>query len=144
VSEPAKPTRPPRAAKRRENCPAPRRSQAGATSSEKDEAGGEPECAIDAAREAANNGRLDEAEAMCSDMLGKCPPCADLYCLLGVIRLARGARSEAEHSFQRALYLAPQHRESLVHMMLISKQAGDEPRAENFRRRAEQTASVGD
>ena len=103
----------------------------------------DPPCSLDAARRAADEGRLEEAEAICTKTLDRCPPCAEAFCLLGVIRLARGAWDEAEQSFQKALYLDPRHHEALIHMMLISQKRGDRRLAANFRRRAERTASGG-
>jgi chemotaxis protein methyltransferase WspC len=93
---------------------------------------------INAAREAADSGRLDEATALCEKLLEKCPTNADAFCLLGLVHRARGAPAEAEKHFQKALYLAPQHHEALVHMMLLAQQRGDQKTAANLRRRAEQ------
>jgi chemotaxis protein methyltransferase WspC len=98
---------------------------------------------INAAREAADSGRLDEAAALCQKTLEKCPTSADAFCLLGLIQRARGAQAEAEKHFQKALYLAPQHHEALVHMMLLAEQRGDRKTAANLRRRAEQATGRG-
>jgi chemotaxis protein methyltransferase WspC len=98
---------------------------------------------IDAAREAADSGRLEEATALCQKLLAKSPTSADAFCLLGLIHRARGTLAEAEKHFQKALYLAPQHHEALVHMMLLAQQRGDQKTAANLRRRAEQVSARG-
>jgi chemotaxis protein methyltransferase WspC len=98
---------------------------------------------IKAAREAADSGRLEEAAALCKRLLEKCPTSADAFCLLGLIHRARGAPAEAEKQFQKALYLAPQHHESLVHMMLLAQERGDQKTAANLRRRAQQVTGAG-
>ena len=46
-------------------------------------------------------------------------------------------------SIRRPLYLDPRHKESLVHMMLLAQQRGDDKSAANFRRRLDQIQEVG-
>ncbi|MBN2290836.1 MAG: methyltransferase domain-containing protein [Pirellulales bacterium] len=106
-------------------------------------AGESDEELLRSAREAANSGRLEEAENICTNVLAKFPVNADAFCLLGLISRARDDISSAEKHFQKALYLDPQHHESLVHMMLIAQQCGDRPAEANYRRRAEQAIPAG-
>ncbi|NQT35968.1 MAG: tetratricopeptide repeat protein, partial [Planctomycetes bacterium] len=80
---------------------------------------------------------------ICETLLAERPASADVFCLLGLICRASGKLEEAKTHFQKSLYLAPRHHEALVHMMLLAQQRGDEKLAANFRRRAEQAASVG-
>ncbi len=95
------------------------------------------------ARDAADSGRLDQATVICEKLPAERPASADVFCLLGLICRAGGKLEEAKTHFQKSLYLAPRHHEALVHMMLLAQQRGDEKLAANFRRRAEQAASVG-
>lgn len=89
-------------------------------------------------RDAADAGRLDEAIGLCHEVLDKEPTNADALCLMGLVFKVRGQTVEAEGFFQKALYLDPRHEETLVHMMLLAQERGDERAAANFRRRADQ------
>lgn len=94
---------------------------------------------LDAARQAADDGRLDEASTLCDRMLSRDPASADAHYLRGVVRQAQGKLDDAQQSLQRALYLDPKHYQALVHMMLLAGLRGDEQAAANYRRRAQQT-----
>jgi chemotaxis protein methyltransferase WspC len=87
---------------------------------------------------------LDEAEALCREVLRACPTSADAFCLLGVVEQARGDLNSAQKLYQKAIYLAPTHYESLVHMMLLAQQRGDRKLARALQRRAEQAKASGD
>lgn len=94
-----------------------------------------------AAQAAANAGQLDEAVHLCNHYLGANVPSVAALCLLGTIRQAQGQLTQAEQCFQKALYLDPQHYESLIHLSLIAQSKGDSTSAANFKRRAERAAS---
>ncbi len=96
---------------------------------------------LSAALEAADGGRLEEAERICGQLLAAAPASADAHCLRGVLCQARGAAAEAQQSFERALYLDPRHYESLLHLMALAQQRGEQTAAENFRRRARLAAA---
>ena len=87
------------------------------------------------ARRLADAGRLDEALAECQAGLGQGDPSADLFGLLGVIQQARGESDAAADAFRKALYLDPDHREALVHVMLLAARRGDTGRAAALRDR---------
>lgn len=87
-----------------------------------------------AARVLADAGRLDEARAACEQALASTPT-AGLHCLRGVIHLAAGERDAAAESFRKALYLDPDHAESLDHLAALADRRGDRPAAAAFRRR---------
>ena len=93
-----------------------------------------------AARQAADSGHLEEADALCSRMLERDFASAEAHCLGGVIHQAQGRLDEARRSFEKALYLDPRHYEALVHMMLLAEQTGDCVGAANYRRRADRVA----
>lgn len=89
-----------------------------------------------AAQQAANAGRLEEAATLCTQFLNTVLPHVDALSLLGTIRQAQGQLGAAEQCFQKALYLDPQHYESLIHLSLLAQAKGDSIAAENFKRRA--------
>ncbi len=98
---------------------------------------------FEAARQAADQGRLEDAAAQCLELLATQPPHADIYCLLGVVRQAQGEAEDAQKCFLKSLYLDPRHHEALVHLALLARQRGDESGALNYRRRADKLQSEG-
>jgi chemotaxis protein methyltransferase WspC len=93
-----------------------------------------------AAERAADSGRLEEADALCGQILSRDPSNAAAHYLRGIVRKAQGALGEAQRSLERAIYLDSRHHEALVQMMLLAQQRGDQQAAANYRRRAEQAA----
>ncbi len=92
------------------------------------------------AREEADDGRYDRALALCQEAEAKHGPSADLYTLLGILHHARRDDAEAGRCFTKALYLDPQHREALMHLMLLAQLQGADGRAAALRRRLERLA----
>ncbi len=90
---------------------------------------------LEAARAAADQGKLELAATLCEQLLGEQELLADVHCLLGVVRQATGQLDEAERLFQQTLFLEPKHREALTHLMLLASRRGDAQAAGNFRRR---------
>jgi chemotaxis protein methyltransferase WspC len=95
---------------------------------------------LDTARQAANDGRLEEAESLCAAILSSDPANIEAHYLRGVVLQARGMAAEAQRSLEKVLYLDPRHYQALVHMMLLSEQRGDQAATANYRRRAGQAA----
>lgn len=94
---------------------------------------------LDHAAELANQGRFDDAIAVCERHLrikGYSPPA---FYLLGMICQAAGNRQRAEDCFQKTLYLDPLHDEALLALALLAERRGDESAALGFRRRAERS-----
>ncbi len=87
-----------------------------------------------AARELADAGKLDDARAACEQAV-RGGPSAEWYSLLGVIDLAAGRAGDAEAAFRRALYLDPDHREALTHLVMLCDRRGDAGPASGLRRR---------
>ncbi len=85
----------------------------------------------------ADQGRFAEAEALCRQALSRERPHADLYCLMGLIHEAARRPNEAEACYLKALYLDPDHYESLVHVSLLYRQRGNDRKARMYLRRAE-------
>jgi chemotaxis protein methyltransferase WspC len=85
----------------------------------------------------ADRGLFDEAAALCRQYLQEQRPHADVYCLLGLIHEAARRSEEAEECYLKALYLGPDHYETLIHLSLLYRQQGDGLKAALYRRRAE-------
>jgi chemotaxis protein methyltransferase WspC len=92
------------------------------------------------AQQAADGGRLDEAESLCDQVIALEPRSAEAHYLRGVVRQAQGMLDEAQESLEKALYLDPRHYQALVHMTLLAEHRGDTRQASNYRRRASQFA----
>ncbi len=91
---------------------------------------------LGAAESLADQGRLEEAAALCESQIGRAPNSA-AFQLLGVIRLAQHRNGDAEQCFQRVLYLEPTHRDALLHLALLADKRGDTRASANYRRRAD-------
>jgi chemotaxis protein methyltransferase WspC len=85
----------------------------------------------------ADRGELAAAALSCERLIASSAASAEAYHLLGVVRHASGDSEAALECFSKALYVDPQHHESLVYSALIHEQRGQRPEASNFRRRAE-------
>jgi chemotaxis protein methyltransferase WspC len=96
------------------------------------------------ARQHADGGHIDKAFAGCQQQLKSFGPSADLYSLMGMLHQARQEKAQAVRCFQRALYLDPQHREALMHLMLLCQELGDDLQAARLRRRLERAAPGGE
>lgn len=92
---------------------------------------------LDLAEAAADQGDMDSAERLCREYLAANRPNARAWCLLGVVLQAAGRTEEARPCFERAVYLEPDHLESLTHLMLDARVTGDSIAAENYLRRLE-------
>ncbi len=91
---------------------------------------------LDLARQYADAGKLSEAAEICEAHLRKRADCAEAYYLLGLIRDAAGDDSAVD-CYRRALYLEPNHYESLLQMAMLSQKNGDLSRARTFKNRAQ-------
>jgi chemotaxis protein methyltransferase WspC len=96
------------------------------------------------ARSQADAGQLSAALESCRSIQVRFGPTADLYSLLGVIHQAREDRPAAAQAFRKALYLAPDHREALTHLMLLCQQQGETSQAALLRKRLERLAAPGE
>lgn len=90
-----------------------------------------------AATSLADRGQLVEALAMCEVLVAEAVPVAAHYALLGVVQQSRGQSLAAERAFTQALYIEPQHRESLVHLSLLLRGRGQVAAADQLLVRAE-------
>lgn len=95
-----------------------------------------PPSDIELAEQLADRGDLDGAMAICERMLESGIKDSKVYSLLGVINESKGALQPAEEYFRKALYLAPDNYESLLHMGLLCERSGDVDNARLYRARA--------
>ncbi|TIH13018.1 chemotaxis protein CheR [Marinifilum sp. JC120] len=84
----------------------------------------------------ADRGKTAEALSMCDKMLGQGGPDSELFHLCGLLHESGGNISKAEEYYGKALYLEPDHIESLVHLALLLENRGDTRKAEIMRNRA--------
>lgn len=89
------------------------------------------------ARQLANQGRLGEAAEICEAHIREHGVSADAFYLLGLVRNAAGADSQAGEFYRKALYLEPNHYESLMQWASLSKRNGDRNHARLLLERAE-------
>jgi chemotaxis protein methyltransferase WspC len=95
---------------------------------------------LEVARQLADSGKLKEAAQICEAHLRKRNDSAEAYYLLGLVRDAAGDDTAVD-CYRRALYLEPNHYESLLQMAMLSQKNGDETRAKTFRNRAQRVKS---
>jgi chemotaxis protein methyltransferase WspC len=87
---------------------------------------------IEDIRRLADQGRLDEAAARCAAYLKEAEPSPEAWHLYGLIRDAAGALGEAAGHYRKALYLDPQHQQSLIHLALLLERQGDKAGAKRI------------
>jgi chemotaxis protein methyltransferase WspC len=95
---------------------------------------------LDAARQLADAGRFEEAVMVCQTHLRDRGPTAQAYYILGLVRDASGDPQAIEH-YRKALYLEPDHYETLLQMSLLLERTGDVAGARLFKRRAQRAAN---
>jgi chemotaxis protein methyltransferase WspC len=95
------------------------------------------EATLKRATELADQGKLQEASALCDAYLATQPLCPRGTHLLAVLHLAAGNRELAERLFNKVAYLDPRHLEALLHLKQLAELRGDRASAENWRRRIE-------
>jgi chemotaxis protein methyltransferase WspC len=93
------------------------------------------ELALAQVQQLANQGRLIEATAAGERYLREYGASAHGYCLLGVIRDAEGDLTAAAALYRKALYLDPQHQESLSHLAFLLEKQGNASAARVLRDR---------
>jgi chemotaxis protein methyltransferase WspC len=85
----------------------------------------------------ADEGRLAEAAQICQNYVRAQGACAQAFYLLGLIRDAEGHDAQALNYYRKALYLEPDHYETLVQMATLSGKKGDTNGARLLHRRAQ-------
>jgi chemotaxis protein methyltransferase WspC len=97
---------------------------------------------IQEAGQLADRGELEAAAAVCQRLLAEGSQDPDVYSLLGVISQSAGKLESAEDLFRKALFLDPNHYQSLVHMSLLCERQGDINGLRLYRARAGRVLSV--
>jgi chemotaxis protein methyltransferase WspC len=97
---------------------------------------------LDQAALLANQGRFDDAVAVCERHLRIKGFSSPAYYLLGMICQAAGNRQRAEQCFHKTVYLDPMHDEALLALALLAERRGDHSAAAGFRRRAERSVGM--
>ncbi|QJP17302.1 protein-glutamate O-methyltransferase CheR [Starkeya sp. ORNL1] len=80
---------------------------------------------LEAVERAANAGRLEEAKQAAHRHIETFGPSPGIFYLLGLAHDAGRAVPEAIENYRKALYLAPDHRETLAHLSLLLERQGD-------------------
>jgi chemotaxis protein methyltransferase WspC len=87
------------------------------------------------ARDLADKGDIQKATTICEAYLDQHGPSAKAYFLLGIIHDAADNSIQAEKLFRKALYLDPNHEETLFFLSLFAEQTGDVKEAKNLKQR---------
>jgi chemotaxis protein methyltransferase WspC len=95
-----------------------------------------PGADLETARQLADAGRLQDAATICERHLDSDGDSAQGWFLLGLIRDASGDSSAAD-CYRKALYLKPDHYETLLQMAMWLQKNGESARARTFKARAE-------
>ena len=70
-------------------------------------------------------------------------PSANAFHLLGLVRDAAGNPTDASKYYRKALYLDPEHHDTLVHFAFLVEQQGDRAGAQVLRNRARRVEQNG-
>ncbi|MFZ3281321.1 CheR family methyltransferase [Pseudomonas sp.] len=84
----------------------------------------------------ANEGKSAEARAACEQYLRSHEPVAQVFYWLGLLSDVAGLTLEAQGFYRKALYLAPQHPEALMHLAALLQAQGDSAGARRLQERA--------
>jgi chemotaxis protein methyltransferase WspC len=90
---------------------------------------------LEIARKLADKGEFHKATDICESYLDQCGPSAQAFFLLGIIRNAADEVKQAEKLFRKALYLDPNHEETLIFLSLLAEKTGDTAEAKNLKQR---------
>lgn len=77
------------------------------------------------AQSLADQGQLHEALSLCETYLSQNPTSAEAYLLLGQLYQIQSNDEQAIASYQKAIYLEPNHYEALIHLALLKERSGD-------------------
>jgi chemotaxis protein methyltransferase WspC len=95
----------------------------------------EPASMLEQALRLADRGSFADAARLCEQHLRSHGPAAGAFYLLGLVREAAGESRDAEALYRKALYLEPNHQETLAHLALLRASRGDEAGARLLRER---------
>ncbi|MCQ3016446.1 protein-glutamate O-methyltransferase CheR [Pseudomonas tremae] len=89
----------------------------------------------------ANEGKSTEARMACERYLQQHEPAAQVFYWLGLLSEVEGAVAQAQGFYRKALYLQPQHRESLAQLAAMLAAQGDSAGARRLQDRAARGAN---
>ncbi|MDO7927891.1 CheR family methyltransferase [Pseudomonas sp. KFB-139] len=89
----------------------------------------------------ANEGKSVEARAACERYLQQHEPVAQVFYWLGLLSEVEGSVSQAQGFYRKALYLQPQHPESLAQLAALLASQGDSAGARRLQDRATRGAN---
>ncbi|BAV73168.1 chemotaxis protein methyltransferase WspC [Pseudomonas chlororaphis subsp. aurantiaca] len=92
----------------------------------------------------ANEGKSAEARAACEHYLDTHEPVAQVFYWLGLLSDVAGSALEAQGFYRKALYLDPQHAESLAHLAALLASQGDVAGARRLQERAARSGRAAD
>ncbi len=92
--------------------------------------------ALERARHLADTGRLADAAKICEAHLRENGPSVQAYYLMGLLRDATGDATARDY-YRKALYLDPNHYESLLQLALWSEKNGESADARRLKKRAQ-------
>lgn len=95
--------------------------------------------ALQQAQLLADQGRLEQAEKLCQELIQTSEPAAEAFYLLGLVNDASGRSAAADTHYRKALYLDPHHLQALVHLAALLEARGDRTGANRLRERAKRT-----
>ena len=99
------------------------------------------EVGLDRALRLADAGQNQEARRLCQQIMETEGPSAAAYFLLGNLQLAEGKKRDAEQSFERVVYLEPEHHEALTCLFHLASYRGDLAASERWKRRLDRVAT---
>jgi chemotaxis protein methyltransferase WspC len=90
---------------------------------------------LDAAREFADQGELQQALHLCKEVVQKNAAHVQAHFLMGLIYQALRDEAQAEKSFYKTMYLDPNHHDALYYLALIMEERGQQQQARQLRQR---------
>jgi len=92
---------------------------------------------LETARSLADRGDLEAAANVCRSLIGENVMDVGAYYLAGLIEQSQDRLAPAEDFFMKAIYLDPEHYDTLVQLCLLSEKRGDSAKAGQYRKRIE-------
>ena len=103
----------------------------------------QPRSALDAGLRLADQGRFREASSCYEQHVREHGPSAEAYHLMGLVQDAGGNQSVAAECYRKALYLDPQHHDTLIHLALLVEEQGHAVQGQVLRDRAQRANVAG-
>lgn len=99
---------------------------------------------MEQARRLANEQKYDACAALCGEQIARYGPSAEAFHVMGLAMHASGRDDEAQHALERALYLDPEHEETLMILAVLARRRGHADAAQRLERRAARASQRGD